>query len=74
MDVTNAQKLNKEDSLLQFIIPSQERCRVLLVESPEYLTYVRELLPQAEIHCVVSDLQDVPLLRGRNLHLMHSAM
>ena len=42
MDVTNAQKLNKEDSLLQFIIPSQERCRVLLVESPEYLTYVRE--------------------------------
>ena len=61
MDVTNAQKLNKEDSLLQFIIPSQERCRVLLVESPEYLTYVRELLPQAEIHCVVSDLQDVPL-------------
>ena len=61
MYVTNAQKLNKEDSLLQFIIPSQETCRVLLVESPEYLTYVRELLPQAEIHCVVSDLQGVPL-------------
>ncbi len=56
--------------LLQFITSSQEKLRVLVVESCIYLPDLRELIPYGDLYAVTADadIPELPEYKGLNIH------
>lgn len=67
------EKIDDKLALLQFLTPSGERLRFLVVESWQYLSKLRAMYPQAELHCVVQDNDTVerPELQGLAVQWCH---
>ena len=49
----------QDNGLLHFLKPSQEKFKILTVESSFYLPFLHEMMPNAELHAVTSD-PDIP--------------
>ena len=60
----------KDQGLLCFLKPSQEKFKILTVESSFYLPVLHELMPQAELYAVTSepDMPDMPEYQSIPIH------
>ena len=61
MNLLKKEIVNRETSLLHFLTPSQEKKQILVLESIEYLPYLREMFPQSKICCTMADLAEQDL-------------
>lgn len=60
----------KDQGLLCFLKPSQEKFKILTVESSFYLPVLHEMMPQAELYAVTSDkdIAEMPEYRDVPIH------